>query len=107
MRDYIDRVVNRGDADAVGELVAPGYTGHGHGWPADREALREFYAHQARARPDWRIDVQETLEVGEWVAVRAHAGDASRQVEWLALYRVDDDRVAEIRIVALEERDVA
>ncbi len=67
-------------------------------------ALRAFYERQARDRPEWRIDVQETLEVGEWVAVRALAGDDDRRVEWLAAYRVSGGRVAEIRILALEER---
>ena len=104
VRAYIDRVVNRGDAAAVGELVADDYAGSGHGWPADRPQLQAFYERQARERPRWRIDVQETIEVGEWVAVRALAGDADRRVEWLAAYRVTGGRIAEIRVLALEER---
>ena len=104
VREYVDRAVNRGDVSAVDELVAQDYRGSGHGWPADIGALRDFYLHQSRERPGWRIEVQETIETGEWVAVRALAGDATRRVEWLAAYRVRDSRIAEIRVLALEER---
>ena len=104
VREYIDRAVNRGDLTAVDELVDPAYRGSGHGWPEDVDGLRAFYARQASERPDWRIDVRETIEVGEWVAVRATAGDAARQVEWLAAYRVVGGRITEIRILALEDR---
>ena len=105
VRAYLDRVVNRHDAGAVDELVAPDYGGSGHGWPHDIDALRAFYERQARERPDWRIDVQETVEVGDWVAVRAHAGDAERRVEWLTVYRLSGGRIAEIRVLELRERD--
>ena len=97
-------MVNRQDLTAVDELVAGDYRGCGHGWPEDIGALRAFYARQARERPEWRIEVQETVEVGDWVAVRSLAGDAHRQVEWLAAYRVDAGRIAEIRIISLVER---
>ena len=104
VRRYIDRAVNRRDASAVDDLVAGDYRGSGHGWPADATALRAFYERQARERPGWRIEVQETVEAGDWVAVRALAGDADRQVEWLAAYRVVAGRIAEIRVLALEDR---
>lgn len=104
VREYIDRAVNRRDVAAVDELVAQDYRGSGHGWPADIGALRDFYLQQARERPSWRIEVQETIEAGEWVAVRALGGDATRRVEWLAVYRVRDSRIAEIRVLALVER---
>ena len=90
------------------ELVSAGYRGSGHGWPEDLAALRRFYAAQAETRPDWSIAVQETVEVGEWVAVRALAGGTDhgrrRDVEWLAAYRVCEGRIAEIRVLALEDR---
>ena len=76
---YLDRVVNSKDVAAVDDLVSPDYVGSGHGWAPDRVTLREFYAWQAQSRPDWRITVQESIEVGDWVAVRAHAsGTVSR-----------------------------
>lgn len=108
VRGYLERVVNRRELEAVDELVSEGYRGSGHGWPEDLGALRRFYAAQAEARPDWAIDVQATIEVGEWVAVRALAGGTDggrrRDVEWLAAYRVREGRIAEIRVLALEER---
>jgi predicted SnoaL-like aldol condensation-catalyzing enzyme len=110
VRAYIDRVVNQKDLSAVEELVSPEYRGAGCGWPGDLDALRRFYADQVKRRPDWRIDVQETIEVGEWVAVHARAGGMEggrrRDVEWLATYRVSAGRVAEIRVLELKERDI-
>jgi hypothetical protein len=113
-REYIERVVNQHDVSAIDEIVSPDYVGGGHGWAETIEDLREFYGRQSRTRPDWHIDVQETLEVGEWVAVRAFAGgqeayneDGSPQsppfltsVEWLSIIRVVDRRIAEIRLVS-------
>ncbi len=74
-REYIERVVHQHDMSAIDEIVSPDYVGGGHGWAEQIEDLREFYGRQSRTRPDWRIDVQETVEVGEWVAsVRSRAG---------------------------------
>jgi hypothetical protein len=43
--------------------------------------LRSFYEWQAATRPDWHIDVQETIEVDDCVVVRAHAHGAISQDE--------------------------
>ena len=102
IREYLDRVVNRHDLGGVDDLVAPEYRGSGDGWPRDIESLRQFYRSQQRSRPDWHIDVQETMTVGSWVAVRAHAGGTASHdddgvplpsptrisIEWLSLYEV-------------------
>jgi predicted SnoaL-like aldol condensation-catalyzing enzyme len=106
VREYIDRVVNRNELAAVDDLVSADYRGSGYGWPEDAEALRRFYAHQAEVRPDWTINVQETVEVGDWVAVRALAGgtlgERRRDVEWLAAYRICGGQITEIHLLALE-----
>jgi hypothetical protein len=113
-REYVERVVNQHDMSAVDEMVSPDYVGGGHGWAANMEELREFYRRQNRLRPDWRIDIQETMEVGEWIAARALAGgqeayneDGSPQspsfltsVEWLSTIRVVDRMIVEIRLVS-------
>ena len=118
VRGYLERVVNRRDLTAVGDLVAADYRGLGHGWPADLDALRQFYIRQAELRPDWRIEVQETLEVNDVVAVRAYAGgsvshDANgsllatpyrKDVEWLATYRIRDGRIKEIIFLTVRDR---
>jgi hypothetical protein len=117
IREYIERVVNQHDMSAVDEMVSPDYVGGGHGWAQNIQDLREFYGHQNRTRPDWHIDIRESVEVGEWVAVRAFAGgqeayneDGSPQappfltsVEWLAIFRVVDRRIVEVRIVSVAD----
>jgi hypothetical protein len=112
VRAYLDRVVNGRDLTGVDELVSPAYVGSGHGWPADLAALRAFYEWQQRERPDWHINVQDTVEVGSSVVVRAVAGGTVRvdgaeqqsRVEWLAHYRFDGDVIAEIHVLELVPR---
>ncbi len=120
VRGYLERVVNSRDVTAVDDLVASDYRGFGHGWPADVDALRQFYVRQAELRPDWRIDVQETMELDDVVAVRAYAGgfvshDAGgsplvtpyrKDVEWLTVYRIRDSRIKEITLLAVRNREV-
>lgn len=118
--EYLARVVNRRDLSALDDLVSPGYRGSGNGWPSDIGRLRAFYEWQARWRPDWRIDVQETIEVGDCVAVRAFAcGTVShddhgspltasfrKEVEWLSVYRLADERITEIQFLSVVDRSV-
>ena len=116
-RAYIERVVNQHDMSAVDDMVSSSYTGGGYGWARDVQALREFYDRQNRMCRDWRIDIQETAEVGSWISVRAFAGgreafneDGSPQqppfptrVEWLALFHVVERMIVETRIISLVE----
>lgn len=109
VREYLDAVVNQRRVEVVDRLVAPDYTGGGHGWPATRADLQAFYEWQAAARPDWRIDVQETVEVGDCVVVRAHAGGTVedgevRRLEWLAAYWLEGGRITRIEVLALQPR---
>lgn len=115
IREYIERVVNQQDLSAVDEMVSSAFVGAGPDWPGTFQELREFYARQHRARPDWRIHIQETVAVGEWSAVRALAGgekayheDGSPQsppfvtsLEWLTIYRIVDRKILEIRLVSV------
>ena len=109
--------MNRRDLAAVDDLVADSYRGEGHGWPTDLGSLKAFYAWQARTRPDWHVDIQETVEVGDIVAVRAFAGGTilaegdrpaaapeAGAVEWLAVYRFEDGRIVEIQVLAIRDR---
>jgi hypothetical protein len=121
MRDFIERVVNEHDLnaidEAVEEMVSLEYRGSGSEWlrlAPDFEALRAFYRRQATQRPDWRIDIQETIEVGEYVAVRALAGGkqalddagAPRKPpfptagEWLSVNHIVNGKLIEGRVVA-------
>jgi len=124
IRDYIGRVVNEHDISAVDEMVSPDYRGTGPEWQRlapDFEALRAFYQRQATQRPDWCIDIQESIEVGEYVAVRALASgkqafddDGARrrppfptEVEWLTVYHVVEGRIVESRVVTSVVRSQA
>ncbi|HWL35338.1 MAG TPA: ester cyclase [Frankiaceae bacterium] len=112
---YLDRAVHRHDLTVVDELVSPSYAGHG--FAPDRDALRVFYAWQARTAPDWRIDVEDLVEEGTRVAVRAHAYGTRtesapgvplpepeyRDLEWLAIYRFAEGLIEEIW-VAVRDR---
>jgi predicted SnoaL-like aldol condensation-catalyzing enzyme len=107
---YLDRVVNRRDISAVDELVAAGYRGSGPGWPDTIDDLRRFHLEQYRDRPDWHIDVDTAVELGDRVVVRARAhgtvtedGQArTRAARWLAHYRVADARIHEIDVLVVE-----
>jgi hypothetical protein len=121
IRDFIEQVVNEHDLSAIdkalNEMVSPEYRGTGSEWQhlaPDFEALRAFYRRQAIQRPDWRIDIQETIEVGEYVAVRALAGGKlaldddgePRQPpfptagEWLSVNHMVNGKIIEGRVVA-------
>lgn len=114
VREFMECVVNSHDLNtidrAVNEMVSPEW--HGDMAP-DVEGLRAFYHRQAIQRPDWHIDAQETLEVGEYVATRALAGGKLAfdqdglpwqpgypiAVEWLTVTRIVDGKAVEGRLV--------
>jgi SnoaL-like domain len=112
VREYIDRVVNARDLTAVDDLVSADYRGSGPDWPTTLDALRQFYLDQYRERPDWHIDVQDSIELGCDVVVRAVAGGAVqiegvrriRRLEWLTHYRWRDGLICEINVLAVEQR---
>jgi hypothetical protein len=117
VRTYLQRVVSDRDLTAFDDMVSADYLGSGPGWPGDRDGLRAFYQSQATLRPDWHIDVRETVEVGEWVAVRAHAGGTVahdklgaglqtpflKAIDWLAVFRVVNGRIVETRLLSAIE----
>jgi hypothetical protein len=106
---YIERVVNQRDLTAVDDLVSSDYVGSGPEWPTNTDELRRFYVNQMHERPDWHIDVQGTIELGDSVVARAEASgtvavDGRRRrarLEWLAHYRVVDRRITEINVLAI------
>ena len=116
--DYLTRVVNQRDLSAVDDMIAADYTGGGHGWPETLAELRDFYEWQATSRPDWHIEVQKTVAVGDCVVVRAEASGTvtefergrplaaptARHVEWLAAYWVSHQRIRRIQVLSLTPR---
>lgn len=111
---YIERVVNRRDHAAIDEMVAGDYRGSGQGWPTTLGQLRQFYEDQVRDRPDWHIDVEVVVELGDSVVVRAHAqgsvmgsGTLRRTaLDWLTHYRFRDGRITEINLLTVVPRQV-
>lgn len=109
VRRYLDRVVNQRDLTAVDEMVSSDFRGSGPGWPTTFDELRAFYEWQSRERPDWSIDVRESIEVGDSVVVRARAGGtiteggSSRraELEWLAHYRIVGGWIHEINVLSV------
>lgn len=106
---YIDRVVNGRDITGVDQMVAPEYCGTGPGWPSTLGQLRHFYEEQIRERPNWRIEVRQTLELGDSVVVRAHAygtaveegGPRPTALDWLTHYRFVERRITEINLLTV------
>lgn len=110
----IDRAVHQHDSSVVDELVSPDF--RGHGFASDRESLRAFYDWQSRIAPDWRIDVEDLVEDGDRVAVRAHAYGARaesapgvpypepvrRELEWIAIYRIAGGLITELWVATRE-----
>lgn len=111
---YLEHVVSGGALDRLDEFVDEGYVGHG--FAADREALRAFLGWQRATAPDWRIEVQQSAAEGELVAVQARGSgtrtEASPGVpfatprrmafDWMTIYRLADGRIAEAWVVSRE-----
>ena len=109
IKSYIERVVNQRDLTALDDMVSSDYVGSGPDWPTQIDELRQFYVDQMHDRPDWHIDVQGTVELGDSVVARAKASGTvavdgrprRKRLEWLAYYRVVDRRITEINVLAV------
>jgi SnoaL-like domain len=109
IQSYIERVVNQRDLTAVDDMVSWDYVGSGPEWPTHIDELRRFYVDQMHDRPDWHIDVQGTVELGDSVVARAQASGTvavdgrprRKRLEWLTHYRVVDRRITEINVLAI------
>ncbi len=107
VREYIERVWNRGEAGALEELSTPAYEYHlGDQPPRGRTAFLSFLALTRAAFPDWRVDIADVVSGTNAVAVRwagevTHAGDFHGiaptdrrvRVSGINLYHVADGRV--------------
>ncbi|MBP7937936.1 MAG: ester cyclase [Phycisphaerae bacterium] len=109
VREYIDKVWNRGDLQALEELTAPSFTFQLGGQPPiERAGMSQFLRTTRLAFPDWRVEVLELVAQAELVAVRwrgtvTHGGPfhgippTGRRVHvsGMNMYRVSEGRVAE------------
>lgn len=108
VRRYIEEVNNGGNLALVDMLVAPDYVWHGG--PGSREELRRFLAWQRATAPDWHITIHDAVAAGDMVTVRAMASGTrteespgvplpaprSQELAWIALYRLNQGRIAEV-----------
>lgn len=115
--DYIDRVINQRAVELLDEFIADDYVGHG--FAESREALRSFMTWQRATAADWHIDVRDVVAEGDRVAVRAIAGGTRSEsspgvpyptpqrmrLEWITIYRVAANRIAELWVVTRELPD--
>ncbi len=115
VRRYIEEANNGGDIALVDELMAPGYVWHGG--PSSPEDLKQFLAWQRATAPDWHITIEDMVAEGDRVAVRAGArGTRSEEapgrlfpeprrmeVTWIAIYRIEGGRIAEVWVVSQAE----
>jgi predicted SnoaL-like aldol condensation-catalyzing enzyme len=111
VRRFIEEVLNAGALATVDELFDQGFVSHG--WRATdigREAVKRFATSQRAEAPDWRITIHDVVGEGDRVAVRA-TGSGIRTVaneivgeelvgrkvaiDWIAIYRVAEGRIAE------------
>ena len=111
VRDMIDSLFTRGDADAVDEYLGEGFVWHDPsvgGLSADREGVRTAAALIRAAFPDWHSDLH--MLVGESdIVVERFTASGSHQGEFLGvaptgrtvtlrginIFRITDGRVVE------------
>ena len=110
-RRFYEEVFNAGDLDAVDELLTPDFVDHEEGPPGTPEGIegvKAFVAMYREAFPDLHATVEDMVEEGDKIAVRAtftgtHDGDfmgipaSGRKISIQAmdLVRVVDGRAAE------------
>lgn len=78
---YFDELFNRGQTELVNELLHPEYVNHSPGWP-DLPRGREGVALVVRAMrdafPDLHYTIEEQIEQGDAVVVRARVRGSHR-----------------------------
>ena len=90
-------------------MVSSDYVGSSPEWPTHIDERRRFYVHQMHDRPDWHIDVHDTVELGDSVVASAKASGTvavdgrprRKRLEWLTHYRVVDRRITEINVLTV------
>jgi predicted ester cyclase len=95
-----------------------------HGWLASergREAVKTFAARQRQEAPDWRITIHDVIAEDDRVVVRA-TGSGTRTVandivgedlvgrkvalDWIAIYRIAEGRIAERWVITSTARAI-
>ena len=104
-----DDVWNEGRTEAVGELLAPNFTGHGFGpGPLDREGYEGFVSEHRETFPDLTFALDDVLAEDDRVAVRWTRTGTQEQsvmgveptgnrisVSGMTIYQISDDGIVE------------
>jgi steroid delta-isomerase-like uncharacterized protein len=73
-REYVERVLNGGELDAIDEIMAPDYVGHVPGFPdADREGDKQLIGMLRTAFPDLTMRIEDQIAAGDRVVHRLRA----------------------------------
>jgi steroid delta-isomerase-like uncharacterized protein len=67
---FYDEVVNRGDLEALEELMATDYVEHGNPSGSGIDGFKRFFVGLGQAFPDLRITVEELIAEGDRVVAR-------------------------------------
>lgn len=72
VRQFYEQVINKGDFDLASKIMVANFWDHGN--PPDQpkgiEGFKQFLSMLSTAFPDIRVDIEEMLAEGEFVAVR-------------------------------------
>jgi steroid delta-isomerase-like uncharacterized protein len=74
VRDFIERVFERGEMAAVDELVADDFVPHTYPGTTDREGLKRAMERVAQRLADARFTIEDLIAEGDLVAVRLTSG---------------------------------
>jgi steroid delta-isomerase-like uncharacterized protein len=108
---FIQELFTKGDLDAVGRYLAPGFVDHDPpfaGAPGGPEGLRQAAAMMKEALPDWHSDIGQLVAEGDTVVERFTASGTHRGelmgtpptgrtlvLAGINIFRIEGDRIAE------------
>jgi steroid delta-isomerase-like uncharacterized protein len=108
VRQFIERVFERGDVAAVDELVAADFVPHTYPGTTDREGLKRAMERVSQGLSDTRFTIEDVVAEGDLVAVRLTSGATQvgefmgmrptgkrYEIEEIHIFRVADGRISE------------
>ena len=91
-------------ARAYRELTSPNFRHHNVWFPADAESLRQGMEDNLRLHPGKKIEIKQSVEEGDRVAVMSHVtfGPTDRGYALAHFFRFEGERIAEVWDLAQE-----
>lgn len=99
---YFDELFNRGQTELVNELLHPEYVNHSPGWaglPRGREGVALVVRAMRDAFPDLNYTIEELIEQGDAVVVRARVRGTHRGA---FLGRAGSGRAFDVQQITIE-----